>query len=140
MMRDGAWPTDMKYINCDEYDNTNAPSRNNMNLKKYFRNVTEPVTTGKLILAAEGPFNGYSYLEFGMEMNAVSIRAGASVNTERLGSWTTGLKSPIEVTKATEMQKLQAAVVYRVYTVVVSPIYENERVIKLFLFSKHPSS
>lgn len=119
MMRDGAWPTDMKYINCDEYDNTNAPSRNNMNLKKYFRNVTEPVTTGSLVLPANGPFNGYSYLEFVMEMNAVSIRAGASVNTERLGSWTTGLRSPIEVTKPSEMQKLQAAVVYRVYTVVV---------------------
>lgn len=120
MMRDGAWPTDMKYINCDEYDNTNSPSRNNMNLKKYFRNVTEPMTSGSLYLAPDGPFNGFSYLEFNMEMNAVSIRAGASVNTERLGSWTAGLRSPIVVTKPTEMQKLQAAVVYRVYTVVVS--------------------
>lgn len=137
MMRDGAWPPNMKYINCDEYDNTNAPSRNNMNLVKYFRHVKEPITTGNLILAEQAPFNGFSYLQFVMEMNAVSIRAGASVNTQRLGSWTAALKTGLHVTATTDILKLQASVVYRVYTVVVSVCGAQTNIrLKIYIFSR----
>lgn len=122
MMQDGAYPSNLKYLTCNEFDNSNTPPRDDLNLKKYFAAVTEPLSFGRLSLnMAEGArFNGFSYMQFKMEMSAVSIRDKASVSTKPLGSWTAGLKSPIEVTQPADMRKLQAAVVYRVYTVVVS--------------------
>lgn len=40
MIADGGWPKDMKYITCDDYDGKNTPSRQGMNLKKYFYKVS----------------------------------------------------------------------------------------------------
>lgn len=58
-------------------------------------------------------------MTFDMDVNAVSIQNGASVSTKRLGTWKAGLNSNLTVEDEFEMKNLTAAVVYRVYTVVV---------------------
>lgn len=119
----GAWPTNMQYLSCDDYDGTNTPDRN-IDLKSYFVNVKEPTTYGNFSFPARtnnnNQFNGHSFMKFDMEISAVSVRGGASVNTKTLGTWTSGLTSPINIVNAEDTKNLTADVVYRVYTVVVS--------------------
>lgn len=59
-------------------------------------------------------------MKFEMDINAVTIRGGASVNTKSLGSWTAGLDNPLNIQNDVDIKNLTADVVYRVYTVVVS--------------------
>lgn len=121
MLQVGAWPMDIKYLNCDNYDGTNTPDHT-IDLKSYFVGVSEPTTYGSFEFNSRPalPFNGYSYMKFDMDINAVSIRGGASVNTKNLGFWTSGLDATISIKNQEDMKNLTADVVYRIYTVVVS--------------------
>lgn len=123
MLLIGAWPTNMQYLSCDDYDGTNTPDRN-IDLKSYFVNIKEPTTYGNFSFPprtnTNNQFNGHSFMKFDMEISAVSVRGGASVNTKTLGTWTSGLTSPINIVNAEDTKNLTADVVYRVYTVVVS--------------------
>lgn len=122
MLQVGAWPTNMRYITCDEYDGTNTPDHA-IDLKSYFTQISEPASYGEFKFPTKPtePFNGHSLMRFDMEINSVAIRAGASVNTKTLGSWRAGLDSTITVTSITDMKNLTADVVYRIYTVVQPP-------------------
>lgn len=72
------------------------------------------------------PFNGQSYMKFDMDISSVSIIGGASVNTKNLGTWSAGLSTNISIIQPAEMKNLTAAVVYRIYTVVVHTNLEYE--------------
>lgn len=111
----------MKYITCEDYDGTNTPNHT-IDLKTAFIEVTEPTTFGPFEIPKGGKmqFNGNTYMKFDMDINAVSIRSGASVNTRSLGTWEASLNAPINVANEAEIKNLTADVVYRVYTVVVS--------------------
>lgn len=117
----GAWPPNMKYLTCDEYDGTNTPDHT-IDLKSYFVETTEAPTYSSFHFEAKGklPFNGHSYMKFDTDISSVTIRGGASVNTKNLGSWTAGLESPLNILNEDDMKNLTAALVYRIYTVVVS--------------------
>lgn len=120
MLLTGTWPTNMQYLTCDAYDGTNTPERS-IDLKSYFMSVNEPATYGNFSFPSGNvPFNGHSFMKFDMDMSVVSVQGGASVSTKVLGNWTAGLSSPIVVKSAEDMKNFTAAVVYRVYTVVVS--------------------
>lgn len=123
MLQIGAWPANMKYLTCDEYDGTNTPDRI-IDLKSYFVGVTENTTYGSFSLSSRPntPFNGYSFMKFDMDISAVAIAGGAPVNTKSLGTWTAGFNSPLSILGTEDIKNLSAAVVYRVYTVVVSYI------------------
>jgi ionotropic glutamate receptor len=86
-------------------------------LKSYFTEVTEPTTYGPFHFPPKNrPFNGHSYMKFDMEISAVTIRGGASVNTKILGTWQSGLDNTLNVGNEEGMRNLSAAVVYRIYT------------------------
>lgn len=119
MLLTGAWPTNMQYLTCDAYDGTNTPERS-IDLKSYFVNANEPASYGNFSFPTGNvAFNGHSYMKFDMDISVVSVQGGASVSTKVLGNWTAGLSSPITVKSADDMKNFTAAVVYRVYTVVV---------------------
>lgn len=90
------------------------------------------------------PFNGYSYLKFEADINAVTIRGGASVNTKILGTWTAGLNNELKVGSIEEMRNMTADVVYRIYTVVQPPfIIRDEsapkgKILLLIRDDRHP--
>lgn len=110
----------MKYITCEDYDGTNTPNHT-IDLKTAFIEVTEPTTFGPFEMPkGKTPFNGNTYMKFLMDINAVTIRSGASVNTHNLGTWEASLNAPINVANEVDLKNLTADVVYRVYTVVVS--------------------
>lgn len=67
------------------------------------------------------PFNGYSFMKFEADINAVTIRGGASVSTKTLGTWTAGLNNELKIAAVEEMKNMTADIVYRVYTVVQPP-------------------
>lgn len=67
------------------------------------------------------PFNGYSFMKFDADINAVTIRGGASVNTKSLGTWTAGLSNELKINAVDDMRNLTANIVYRIYTVVQPP-------------------
>lgn len=128
MLQQNAWPADTKYLYCDDFSPGKTPDRP-INLEKFFVEVDEPTTYGKFILNPTD-FNGNSYMDFDMDISAVSVRGGASVNTKNLGTWTAGLNSRLEVAAVEEIANLSAATVYRVFTVVVSTwsrILNNEK-------------
>nr|QGW50660.1 ionotropic receptor 18 [Propsilocerus akamusi] len=118
----GAWPPNMKYQTCDEYDGTNSPDHT-IDLRSYFVEVNEPPTYAPFEFSIKGtkPFNGYSFMKFDVDIHAVTIRGGASVNTRNLGSWTAGLENPLQIQNEEDIKNLTADVVYRVYTVVQAP-------------------
>uniref|UniRef100_A0A182M9H0 Ionotropic receptor 25a n=1 Tax=Anopheles culicifacies TaxID=139723 RepID=A0A182M9H0_9DIPT len=122
ILQSGSWPSNMKYITCEDYDGTNTPNHT-IDLKTAFVEVTEPTTFGPFEIpkGAKIPFNGNTYMKFDMDINAVSIRSGASVNTRNLGTWEASLSAPINVANEAEIKNLTADVVYRVYTVVQAP-------------------
>uniref|UniRef100_A0A182JSA2 Ionotropic glutamate receptor C-terminal domain-containing protein n=1 Tax=Anopheles christyi TaxID=43041 RepID=A0A182JSA2_9DIPT len=122
ILQSGSWPSNMKYITCEDYDGTNTPNHT-IDLKTAFIEVTEPTTFGPFEIPKGGkiPFNGNTYMKFDMDINAVSIRGGASVNTRSLGTWEASLNAPINVANEAEIKNLTADVVYRVYTVVQAP-------------------
>lgn len=119
MLLTGAWPTNLQYLTCDDYDGTNTPERS-IDLRSFFVGVNEPPTYGNFSFATGNtPFNGHSLMKFNMEMSVVSVQDGASVSTKSLGNWTAGLNSPLVVKSENDMKNFTAAVVYRVFTVVV---------------------
>uniref|UniRef100_A0A182YN05 Ionotropic receptor 25a n=1 Tax=Anopheles stephensi TaxID=30069 RepID=A0A182YN05_ANOST len=122
ILQSGSWPSNMKYITCEDYDGTNTPNHT-IDLKTAFVEVTEPTTFGPFEIpkGAKVPFNGNTFMKFDMDINAVSIRSGASVNTRNLGTWEASLGAPINVANEAEIKNLTADVVYRVYTVVQAP-------------------
>lgn len=86
--------------------------------------TNEPPSYGTFVFPkTDVPFNGQSYMKFDMDISSVSILGGASVNTKSLGTWSAGLSTNISITQPAEMKNLTAAVVYRIYTVVVSSKY-----------------
>lgn len=60
-------------------------------------------------------------MKFEVDINAVTIRGGASVNTKVLGTWTAGLDNSLSIQNEEEIKNLTADVVYRIYTVVQAP-------------------
>lgn len=121
MLLTGTWPTNMPMLTCDDYDGTNTPERT-IDLRTFFVNVKEPATYGNFSFpSGNTPFNGHAMMKFDMDMSVVSVQGGASVSTKNLGNWTASLNSPIMVKSDDDMKNFTAAIVYRVYTVVVSP-------------------
>lgn len=135
MLLTGAWPSNMQYLTCDAYDGTNTPQRS-IDLKSFFINANEPATYGNFSFPTGNvAFNGHSYMKFDMDISVVSVQGGASVSTRVLGNWTAGLSSPITVKSADDMKNFTAAVVYRVYTVVVCDLCRH---IEITHFDKYP--
>lgn len=87
-----------------------------------FFKTPEPPSYGTFVFDKNN-FNGHSYMTFDMDVSAVSILQGASVNTKPLGSWKAGLSSNLSITDENEMKNLTAEVLYRVYTVEVSILW-----------------
>lgn len=58
-------------------------------------------------------------MKFDMDISAVTINKGASVSTKYLGTWKAGLESTLNITSYEDMKNFTAAIVYRIYTVVV---------------------
>uniref|UniRef100_A0ABK9MJX4 Ionotropic receptor 25a n=1 Tax=Glossina morsitans morsitans TaxID=37546 RepID=A0ABK9MJX4_GLOMM len=122
MIQANAWPKDMIYMGCDDYQGENTPIRN-LDLKEYFIKVNEPTSYGQFELVSEQgkPFNGYSYVKFEMDIDMVEIRGGNSVNSKPIGRWTSGLDTPLMIKDETAINNLTADTVYRVYTVLQAP-------------------
>lgn len=62
-------------------------------------------------------------MKFDMDLHSVTISKGSSVNTKQLGSWKAGLDSQLNIEKPDDMRNLTAAIVYRIYTVVVRLVH-----------------
>uniref|UniRef100_A0A1B0B7S3 Ionotropic glutamate receptor C-terminal domain-containing protein n=1 Tax=Glossina palpalis gambiensis TaxID=67801 RepID=A0A1B0B7S3_9MUSC len=118
MIQANAWPKNMIYMGCDDYQGENTPIRN-LDLKEYFIKVSEPTSYGQFELVSEQgkPFNGNSYVKFEMDIDMVEIRGGNSVNSKPIGRWTSGLDTPLMIKDETAINNLTADTVYRVYTV-----------------------
>ncbi|XP_055858527.1 ionotropic receptor 25a [Episyrphus balteatus] len=122
MLQSGAWPKDMEYLTCDNFQGANTPERL-IDLRQYFLQVSEATSYGvfELVTQPNLPFNGYSYMQFEMDISVLSIRGGNSVNTRSIGSWVAGLNSSLNVKDEKIMRELTADTVYRVFTVVQAP-------------------
>lgn len=83
--------------------------------------VSEQATYAPFELVKTGTFNGFSFMKFEADINAVTIRSGASVNTKSLGTWTAGLNNELKINAVDDMRNLTANIVYRIYTVVQPP-------------------
>lgn len=47
-------------------------------------------------------------MKFDADIHAVTIRAGASVNTKSLGTWTAGINNKLDIAAVDEMKNLTA--------------------------------
>ncbi|XP_053959026.1 ionotropic receptor 25a isoform X1 [Anastrepha ludens] len=122
ILQSGAWPKNMAYIGCDEFQGGNTPERN-IDLRTAFTMIQEPTSYGmfELVTQPGKAFNGYSYMKFEMDINVLQIRGGNSVNTKSIGTWTAGLDSPLVVKDEEIIKNLTADTVYRIFTVVQAP-------------------
>lgn len=132
MLQAGAWPANMKYLLCDKFEGSNTPD-NTIDLKSYFTQITEPTSYGTFEFS-NNPFNGHSYMKFDMDISRVTIENKASVNTKTLGFWNAGLTNQINVTDTVEIKNLTAAVVYRIFTVVVNNKIVRNIFLKNYIF------
>uniref|UniRef100_A0A1I8NTP0 Ionotropic glutamate receptor C-terminal domain-containing protein n=2 Tax=Stomoxys calcitrans TaxID=35570 RepID=A0A1I8NTP0_STOCA len=122
MLQSGAWPTKMEYLRCDDFQGANTPERN-INLKQAFLQVSEPTSYGDFELASHQgkPFNGYSFMNFEMDIRVVQIRSGNSDNSKPIGTWKASLNSPLVISDKKSMENVTAAIVYRISTIVQAP-------------------
>lgn len=122
MLHAGAWPKSMEYLTCDKFQGENTPDRA-IDLRQFFLQVSEPTSYGafELVTQSNLPFNGFSYMQFEMDISVLQIRGGNSVNTRKIGSWLAGLNSSLNVKDEKIMKDLTADTVYRVFTVVQAP-------------------
>ncbi|KAK4882739.1 hypothetical protein RN001_006058 [Aquatica leii] len=124
MIADGAWPKNMSYISCDDYDEKNTPPRHGLNLRKYFTQVTGETPAYGLFKIRD---NGNSFMDFDMLISAIGVRDGSSDKSKKLGKWNAGFENNITFSEVGGMQNYTADIVYRVVTVVQPPfIYKNE--------------
>lgn len=65
-------------------------------------------------------------MKFDMDISAVTITKGASDSTKPLGSWRAGLESALKIGDVDGMKNLTAAIVYRIFTVVVRILKVNK--------------
>lgn len=63
--------------------------------------------------------NGQSFMEFNMQLSAVSIRSGSSDKSLNLGTWKAGFNNNISLIDSESMRNYTADIVYRVATVIV---------------------
>jgi ionotropic glutamate receptor len=118
MIADGAWKRNnaTNYITCDEYDGKNSPKRIGLNLKKYFnKDTSETPTYGPMSIIS----NGYSFMEFNMQLSAVGVRESSSDKSIPLGTWKAGYDSNLTLLDPQNMKNYTADVVYRIVTVEV---------------------
>ncbi|XP_043640733.1 ionotropic receptor 25a [Drosophila teissieri] len=122
MLQSGAWPKDMEYLNCDDFQGGNTPPRN-LDLRDYFTKITEKTSYGTFDLVTQStqPFNGHSFMKFDMDISVLQIRGGSSVNSKAIGKWESGLDSELTVDDKEQMKNLTADTVYRIFTVVQAP-------------------
>lgn len=120
MIDSGTWPMKMQYLTCDEYNGNNTPERE-IDLQTSFMEVSEQATFGSFSLPIDNiPFNGNSFIEFDMNLSKLQMKDGNILSSESFGKWSSGFNNNLLIGSSDQMLKLKAAVVYRVYTVVVS--------------------
>lgn len=123
MQQSGDWPTNMQHISCNDYDGTNSPVRD-IDLRTAFVNVhATPIYGNFTFPPANMPFNGNSWMQFKMDISAVSVLDGITVSVKPLGNWMADISAPIQVNSIDDMSELTAAQVYRVGTVLVRFFY-----------------
>lgn len=66
--------------------------------------VSEPPTYAPFELPKTGTFNGFSFMKYDADINAVTIRNGASVNTKSLGTWLAGLNNNLKINAVDDMR------------------------------------
>ncbi|GBP52444.1 Ionotropic receptor 25a [Eumeta japonica] len=120
LLDSGKWPSNMKYISCDDYDGQNTPNRT-LDLKSSFKEVKETPSYAPFYIPDDDPMNGRSYMEFSTELSAVTVKDGASIGSKNLGSWKAGLSSPLLLTDPDNMSDYSAQLVYRIVTVEQKP-------------------
>ncbi|XP_017786976.1 PREDICTED: ionotropic receptor 25a [Nicrophorus vespilloides] len=130
IISEGAWPGNMSYITCDDYNGKNTPERPTIDIKKYFnKENSETPVYGPLKIIS----NGLSSMEFSMQLSAVGIREGSSDKSVQLGSWKAGFNNNLTLLNPQSMTNYTADVVYRVVTVLQQPfIFKDEKAPKKF--------
>lgn len=119
MVADGVWKRNdaSNYTTCDDYDGKNTPKRIGLNIKKYFNKESiETPTYGPITINS----NGFSFMEFSMQISAIGVREGSSDKSVTLGTWKAGYENNLTLLSVQVMKNFTADVVYRVVTVEVS--------------------
>ena len=62
-------------------------------------------------------------MEFNTDLNAVTIKDGASIGSKSLGSWKAGLSNPLLLSDPDNMSDYSAQLVYRIVTVEVNKLF-----------------
>lgn len=119
MIDTGTWPMKMQYLTCDEYNGKNTPKRE-IDLKSSFMKFSESATYGNFTFpTANRAFNGNSFIKFDMSLSKLEVKNGNINSSVSLANWSAGFNNTLLIV-SNQTLKLKAAVVYRVYTVVVS--------------------
>jgi len=112
MIQKSNWPV-LKFLTCDEYDGSNSPA-NVVNLQEAFTKVEQKPSYAPWKFGS-APFNGKSFMEFDVQISAVSILGGSSVSTKNVAKWKAGGELTDDGTEA-NIKNYSASTVYRVYT------------------------
>lgn len=118
MVKKSAFPLDMKYLTCSQYDGQNTPRRD-IDLRQHFVEADpRGILAAYFILPTnkDSPFNGRAFVKFGVSI----LAKGRSQDIQILGHWHASLNDPILIHSNINMTNFTADVVYRVITVVVS--------------------
>ncbi|XP_054262765.1 ionotropic receptor 25a [Macrosteles quadrilineatus] len=119
LFESGEWPKNMSYVSCNDYTDDSQPRRKDLDLRKYFKQVSEPSSYANLVVES----NGHSYMEFSLHLERVSIVNSQSVSAEPISTWKASLNAPpIFLKDSNSINNLSSAVtIYRVVTVLQKP-------------------
>ncbi|KAG8282323.1 Ionotropic receptor 25a [Homalodisca vitripennis] len=118
LFESGEWPKNMSYISCDDYNEDSQPRRKDLDLRKFFKQVSEPPSYANLVVES----NGHSFMEFSLHLERVTIVNSQSVSAEPLSTWKASLNAPpILLKDSASINNFSAITVYRVVTVLQNP-------------------
>lgn len=115
-----SWPENMSYLTCENYNGSNTPERS-LDLKSFFVDVPEPPTYGTFLLTSDvSSFNGYSTMQFDMDILSVSVQNGIEYKENLIGNWTAGFSTSLQIHDInTTLEVHKTKKIYRVASIVV---------------------
>ncbi|XP_063241815.1 ionotropic receptor 25a [Bacillus rossius redtenbacheri] len=117
MVEAGTFPTDIKYVTCDEYTEETAPTRTNLGLMEALKEVKQEPSYAPIRLEK----NGLSYMEFTLKMTRANIVNSKLEKSEEVGTWKAGFDEPLQISDESILSNMTAITFYRIVTVEQKP-------------------
>ncbi|KAK0083400.1 hypothetical protein PV325_008825 [Microctonus aethiopoides] len=118
-----SWPSEPRYMTCNEYQGNNTPERNFNFLKFLNKSTSDDDFKPTFASFHWGKKNGEHRAKFEMKVSMVMIDNGNPVSIDDLAEWPAGIDSPLEFSESNKQLVINHTAItsFRIVTVEMAP-------------------